>query len=260
MPYWHIDAGMAAMIMLLGAVDAGLGALFFGVPAERWPALRAASTCRSGLRPVGVVSLGYSGAGPPLAVARRGRRPLESRSSLTARSVAVLSRSACAGLGGQLRAPSRATIRSRSSIEANSTVILPLRRPSSTRTRVSKASDSRSARSVDARCGDARRGRATGRLLVAVPAGVQGDEFLGRAHRQSLRRRCGRRARPAGRRPRGRATPGRGRPTARRRRPGAAPGSGRFSSRIVLLTCGRLRPMRCASSSWVVPNSSSSCW
>ena len=31
-PYWDIDAGMAAMIILLDAVDAGLGAIFFGVP------------------------------------------------------------------------------------------------------------------------------------------------------------------------------------------------------------------------------------
>ena len=41
-------------------------------------------------------------------------------------------------------------MRSRSSTEANSTTILPLRRPSSTLTRVSKLSESRSARSVSA--------------------------------------------------------------------------------------------------------------
>ena len=29
-PYWDIDTGMAAMLILLTAVDAGLGALFFG--------------------------------------------------------------------------------------------------------------------------------------------------------------------------------------------------------------------------------------
>src|SRR5579862_4352514 len=31
-PYWDIDTGMAALLVLLTAVDAGLGALFFGVP------------------------------------------------------------------------------------------------------------------------------------------------------------------------------------------------------------------------------------
>ncbi|WP_234341708.1 nitroreductase family protein [Streptomyces sp. NRRL S-646] len=30
-PYWHIDTGMAALLMLLTAVDEGLGACFFGI-------------------------------------------------------------------------------------------------------------------------------------------------------------------------------------------------------------------------------------
>ena len=34
-PYWDIDTGFAALLMLLTAVDAGLGACFFGVPPER---------------------------------------------------------------------------------------------------------------------------------------------------------------------------------------------------------------------------------
>ena len=29
-PYWHVDAGMAALLLLLGAVDRGLAACFFG--------------------------------------------------------------------------------------------------------------------------------------------------------------------------------------------------------------------------------------
>ncbi len=62
-PYWHLDAGMAAMILLLGAVDAGLGACFFGVPPERWTALRHAFAVPEGLSPVGVVSLGHPAAG-----------------------------------------------------------------------------------------------------------------------------------------------------------------------------------------------------
>ena len=58
-PYWYIDPGMAAMTLLLGAVDAGLGACFFGVPSERWDALRAAFAIPDDFDPVGVVSLGY---------------------------------------------------------------------------------------------------------------------------------------------------------------------------------------------------------
>src|SRR3989440_10254177 len=33
-PYWYVDAGFASLLMLLGAVDAGLGACFFGIPPE----------------------------------------------------------------------------------------------------------------------------------------------------------------------------------------------------------------------------------
>ena len=33
-PYWDIDTGMASLLMLLTAVDAGLGACFFGIPIE----------------------------------------------------------------------------------------------------------------------------------------------------------------------------------------------------------------------------------
>ena len=32
MPYWDIDVGMAALLILQTAVDAGLGAVFFGIP------------------------------------------------------------------------------------------------------------------------------------------------------------------------------------------------------------------------------------
>ena len=34
-PYWHVDAGMSVLAMLYAAVDAGLGACFFGVPPNR---------------------------------------------------------------------------------------------------------------------------------------------------------------------------------------------------------------------------------
>src|SRR3981081_4491787 len=39
-PYWDIDTGMAALLMLLTAVDAGLGAVFFGIPPEKLNTLR----------------------------------------------------------------------------------------------------------------------------------------------------------------------------------------------------------------------------
>ena len=75
-PYWHIDTGMAAVILLLAATDAGLGACFFGVPSEHWPALREAFAVPERLAPVGVVSLGHPAPdlrSPSLKRGRRGR-------------------------------------------------------------------------------------------------------------------------------------------------------------------------------------------
>ena len=77
-PYWDVDAGMAALLMLLTAVDEGLGACFFGVPPERIAAFREAFGVPQEYRPVGCVSVGYPGdddrRSPSL---RRGRRPVE---------------------------------------------------------------------------------------------------------------------------------------------------------------------------------------
>jgi nitroreductase len=76
-PYWHIDAGMAAVILLLSAVDAGLGACFFGVPTEHWSALRTAFAVPERLAPIGVVSLGHPAPDRRSPSLRRGRRPID---------------------------------------------------------------------------------------------------------------------------------------------------------------------------------------
>jgi nitroreductase len=76
-PYWHVDTGMAAMILLLAAQDEGLAACFFGVPADRWPALFAEFDVPAHLTPVGVVSLGYAAPDRRSPSLRRGRRSLE---------------------------------------------------------------------------------------------------------------------------------------------------------------------------------------
>ena len=77
-PYWDVDAGMAALLMLLTAVDEGLGACFFGVPAERVDAFRAAFDVPGEYRPVGCVSVGYPGGEDPRSPSlRRGRRGLD---------------------------------------------------------------------------------------------------------------------------------------------------------------------------------------
>ncbi|NYG05535.1 nitroreductase [Phycicoccus badiiscoriae] len=58
-PYWDVDTGMAAMLMLLAAVDQGLGALFFGVPPARHADVRQAHGIPANRRLVGVVALGH---------------------------------------------------------------------------------------------------------------------------------------------------------------------------------------------------------
>jgi nitroreductase len=75
-PYWDIDTGMATMLILLTAVDAGLGALFFGVPPEKIATLRSTFGVPAGLHPIGTVAIGYARAqdrrSPSL---KRGHRP-----------------------------------------------------------------------------------------------------------------------------------------------------------------------------------------
>jgi nitroreductase len=59
-PYWDIDTGFAAMLMLQTAVDVGLGACFFALPLERIGAYRAAFGVPAHFTPIGAISLGYS--------------------------------------------------------------------------------------------------------------------------------------------------------------------------------------------------------
>lgn len=76
-PWWDVDTGMAALLLLLTAVDEGLGGLLFGVPAERTDHVREAFAIPAGRRLVGVVALGYAVPHPSSRSLRRGRRPLE---------------------------------------------------------------------------------------------------------------------------------------------------------------------------------------
>ena len=74
-PYWDVDAGMAALILLLTAVDERLAGCFFGVPAGAHPAVRAEFGVPGDRRIVGVVSLGHGAADRRSPSLRRGRRP-----------------------------------------------------------------------------------------------------------------------------------------------------------------------------------------
>ncbi|MBD0328987.1 MAG: nitroreductase family protein [Thermoleophilia bacterium] len=79
-PYWHFDAGAAAMLVLLTAVDEGLAAGLFGVFAELEPVLREHLAIPDDVTPVAVVTLGRPAADPRWSAvtsrATRPRRPL----------------------------------------------------------------------------------------------------------------------------------------------------------------------------------------
>lgn len=76
-PYWWVDGGMASMLTLLAAIDAGLGAAFFGIPADRITSVRAAFGIPESQLSVGVISVGYRDPAerPTGSPTRRPRRP-----------------------------------------------------------------------------------------------------------------------------------------------------------------------------------------
>jgi nitroreductase len=74
-PFWHIDTGMASLLMLQTVVDAGLGALFFGIfkPEE----FNAAFGVPDTHTPIGAIAIGYPAPDVPSPSLKRGRRGLE---------------------------------------------------------------------------------------------------------------------------------------------------------------------------------------
>lgn len=76
-PYWDVDAGMAALLMLLTATDAGLGAVFFGPFAPHWPHAARRLAIPDSHSAVGIVALGHRAPDEPSPSLRRGRRGLD---------------------------------------------------------------------------------------------------------------------------------------------------------------------------------------
>jgi nitroreductase len=58
-PYWDIDTGFTALLMLLAAVDEGLGALFFGIPPHQIADFRALYGVPDQYVPIGAVAIGH---------------------------------------------------------------------------------------------------------------------------------------------------------------------------------------------------------
>jgi nitroreductase len=63
-PYWTVDTAFAAMLMLLTAVDEGLGALFFGLFPPSLPAFRSAYGIPEEFEPIGALAIGHPAADP----------------------------------------------------------------------------------------------------------------------------------------------------------------------------------------------------
>lgn len=74
-PYWHIDTGMASLLILQTAVDEGLGACFFGIPPAQIPAFRNAFDVPGDYTPIGAIAIGHPlEGGAPGSPTRRTRR------------------------------------------------------------------------------------------------------------------------------------------------------------------------------------------
>jgi nitroreductase len=77
-PYWHIDAAFAAMLMLLSAIDEGLGALFFGLYPPTTPAFKGEFGIPEEWEPIGAIALGHAAPDPIESSAdTRARKPLD---------------------------------------------------------------------------------------------------------------------------------------------------------------------------------------
>jgi nitroreductase len=64
-PYWDIDTGMATLLMLLTAVDEGLGACFFGLMPDQLAPFRDAFGIPPAYLPIGATTVGHRAASVP---------------------------------------------------------------------------------------------------------------------------------------------------------------------------------------------------
>lgn len=71
-PYWYVDAGCVALLLLLAAVDEGLGALLFGIVPDDIPTFKEEFAIPDNYDVVGCVAVGHEDPSAP-------RRDLRSR-------------------------------------------------------------------------------------------------------------------------------------------------------------------------------------
>ncbi len=78
-PYWYIDTGFAALLILLAVVDEELGAVFFGIPPSIMTAFRTRFGVPEQWTPIGAIAIGYPepGADPVSSARTRDRKSLD---------------------------------------------------------------------------------------------------------------------------------------------------------------------------------------
>jgi nitroreductase len=59
-PFWHIDTGMAGLLILQTAVDEGLGGFYFGIVPEQVQPFRDAFGVPEDHEPIGAIAIGHS--------------------------------------------------------------------------------------------------------------------------------------------------------------------------------------------------------
>ena len=75
-PFWHIDTGMAALLILQTVVDEGLDAVYFGIVGEAVTPFRDAFGVPADQEPIGAIAIGYDAEPAPRDL-RSKRRPLD---------------------------------------------------------------------------------------------------------------------------------------------------------------------------------------
>ena len=76
-PHWYVDGGCALMLLLLAAVDEGLGAGFLDLDAEGYRRLKDYLGIPDEVEPVGLVTIGVPAPDRRSGSLARGRKPLE---------------------------------------------------------------------------------------------------------------------------------------------------------------------------------------
>jgi nitroreductase len=74
-PFWHIDTGMAGLLILLTVVDEGLGALYFGIVPEAVGPFREAFGVPDDHEPIGAIAIGHDAEPAPRDLKSRRRSP-----------------------------------------------------------------------------------------------------------------------------------------------------------------------------------------